>query len=65
MGLIVETMARAVERSPLPQQLVEWLNSDLGRNAVTNAVEKSQSEVKNLNNARKVQQEQLNVPITL
>lgn len=65
MGLIVKTISRAMERAPLPKTLVDWLNSESGQVAVIATVQKSQSELKSLNDARRVKPEQLHVPITL
>lgn len=64
-GLIVKAVSRAMERTPLPQPLVDWLKSESGQKAVIVTVQKSQSEVKSLNDARRVKPEQLHVPITL
>jgi hypothetical protein len=52
-------------RNAVPQELVDWLRSDSGRSAVETAVSNSLTTVENLNKARKVRPEQLNVPITL
>jgi hypothetical protein len=52
-------------RAPLPEQLITWLKSSSGCLAVSKAVSKSQNAVKSLNEARKVQPEQLHEPITL
>jgi hypothetical protein len=52
-------------RNAVPQELVDWLRSDSGRSAVETAVSNSLTTVERLNEARKVQPEQLNVPITL
>jgi hypothetical protein len=52
-------------RNTVPQELVDWLRSDSGRSAVETAVSNSLTTVERLNEARKVQPEQLNVPITL
>lgn len=65
MGLILKAISRAMERTPLPSALVDWLKSESGQEAVTITVQKSQYEVKSLNDARRIQPEQLRVPITL
>ena len=65
MRLIVKAISRAMERAPLPQALVDWLMSEPGQMAVADTVQKSQIEVKSLNDARRVKPEQLHVPITL
>lgn len=58
-------LREGVLRTPLPEQLVSWLQSDLGRSAVATAMSNSQSAVNSLNEARKVRPEQLHEPITL
>jgi hypothetical protein len=59
------TKAAPSVRDAVPQELVDWLRSDSGRSAVETAVSNSLTTVERLNEARKVQPEQLNVPITL
>ena len=49
----------------LLQQMNEWLVSEPGQTAVIDAVKKSLSEVQELNKARQLEQDQLNIPITL
>lgn len=68
MRLDLKTLARKVgniEVTEEMREMVNWLNSACGRAAVICAVEKSQSELKELNKARRVEQDQLNIPITL
>jgi|AOMP01.1.fsa_nt_gi hypothetical protein len=61
----MEDMARAVDRTPLPQALVDWLKSESGRKAVETCVQKSQTELKMLHDARQVKPEHLHAPITI
>lgn len=46
-------------------ELVEWIRSAAGQSAVDSAVKDSQLAVYHLSESRKIQPEQLHVPITL
>ncbi len=46
-------------------EMVEWLGTTRGREAVIDAVQKSQSAAEELNKVRRVEKDQLNTPITL
>lgn len=61
----MEDMACAVDRTPLPEALVDWLKSESGRKAVETCVLKSQTELKRLHDARQVKPEHLHAPITI
>ncbi|OCX75645.1 hypothetical protein A6M27_06460 [Acidithiobacillus thiooxidans] len=61
----MEEMARVVDRTPLPQALVDWLKSESGRKEVETCVLKSQTELKRLHDARQVKPEHLHAPITI
>jgi hypothetical protein len=51
-----------VDRTPLPQALVDWLKSESGRKAVEACVQKSQTELKRLHDARQIKPEHLHTP---
>lgn len=61
----MNTLVRTEEMSEILDKIEEWLKSDSGQMAVIDAVEKSLSEVQELNKARRLEQDQLNIPITL
>ncbi len=63
-SILQSSLARS-QREPLPPQLVEWLESDQGYTAISNAIEKSALVIKSLDEVRKVKLDQLNTPITL
>lgn len=62
---VKHSSAEGIERTPLPENLVAWLNSDSGRNAIAAALSNSDKVARDLKEAQKIQPDQLHVPITL
>lgn len=53
------------ERTPLPQEFVLWLRSPAGISALETAKIEARSSVQRLTEERRIQPEQLHVPIVL
>lgn len=55
----------AVVQLAVSQELIDWIKSEAGKAAVDSAIKDSQRAVNHLSESRKIQPEQLYVPITL